>query len=248
MDPRIDEIQVYDGTPPPRAEFEGSWPDEASSEAGPPPAPRPSRGRTLVRELVQTGLLSVLVFLCVRASFGTYKVEGHSMDPTLADGQFLIVNKLSYSRIDVQKLRRLAPFWGEDGPDERDLFSGPGRGDIIILHDPRNPDGKELVKRVVGLPGETIEIAAGRVYINGRLLDEPYIKQQWSDEKPKILIPPGEYYVLGDNRGGRADSRYFGLVPRELIVGKVALRTWPPGDAGTDFGGKPTLATEATRP
>ena len=248
MDPGNEHIQLRGESSPVPAD------DSASpllTEEGPEPARvarRSHRGRRLVREVVETGLLAVLVFLCVRGSLGNYKVEGHSMDPTLADGQHLIVNKLTYARVDVERLRQVTPFWGDAGADERELFSGPQRGDIVILHDPRDHAGKELVKRVIGLPGEVLEISAGRVYINGRLLDEPYIHQKWSGEKPRVLIPEGDYFVLGDNRDGSADSRYFGLVPRDLIVGKVALRTWPAGDAGADFGGAPALDAAVTRP
>lgn len=243
MDPGFESIPLDPAT------LEGLGIDAALGDA-PETGSRPgsSRRRRLVREVVETGLLAVLVFLCVRASFGNYRVEGHSMDPTFADGQFLIVNRLAYARVDVEALRRILPFSGGGGQAEREVFSGPQRGDIVILHNPRDPAAKELVKRVIGLPGEVIEIAAGQVYINGRLLEEPYIKQAWRDEKPKVLIPEGEYFVLGDNRGGSADSRFFGLVPRDLLVGKVALRTWPLGDVGTDFGGSPTLAADVTRP
>lgn len=250
----LSRMQHSDGQPQaladgPPALFDETTPLAPSAVVhGAGPEPRPSPQRALVREMVETGLLAVLVFLCVRASFGTYRVEGHSMDPTLADGQFLIVNELAYARVNVATLRRLLPFSGKGRPAERELFSGPQRGDIVILHDPREPAGKELVKRVIGLPGEVVEISGGRVYVDGRQMQEPYIEQKWSGEKPKVLIPEGEYFVLGDNRDGSADSRYFGLVPRALLVGKVALRTWPAGAAGTDFGGAPTLAGEVTRP
>ena len=197
----------------------------AAPEAG--PGPRPSRRRMLVREVVETGLLAVLVFLCVRASFGTYRVEGHSMDPTLADGQFLVVNELAYARVDVGTLRKLLPFWGDGGPAERQLFSAPQRGDIIILHDPREPGGKELVKRVIGLPGEVVEISGGQVYIDGRLLQEPYIMQKWSGEKPRVLIPDGEYFVLGDNRNNSSDSREWDELPLDRVIGKAWISYWP---------------------
>ena len=247
MDPGDEQLPLHDRSPMGPAAFGAPSPSPEDAPGEGSAAHSSRRRRGLVREVVETGLLAVLVFLCVRASFGNYKVEGHSMDPTLADGQYLIVNKLIYARVNVTRPAHAARF-GELRGGKRELFSGPQRGDIVILHDPREQAGKELVKRVIGLPGELLEVSAGRVYINGRLLDEPYIHRKWSGDKPPVRIPEGEYFVLGDNRDGSADSRYFGLVPRDLIVGKAALRTWPAGEAGADFGSAPTLDSAVTRP
>lgn len=231
MDPGDEQLPLHDRSPMGPAAFGAPSPPPEDAPGEGSAAHSSRRRRVLVREVVETGLLAVLVFLCVRASFGNYKVEGHSMDPTLADGQYLIVNKLIYARVNVTRPAHAARF-GELRGGKRELFSGPQRGDIVILHDPRERAGNELVKRVIGLPGELLEVSAGRVYINGRLLDEPYIHRKWS----------------GDNRDGSADSRYFGLVPRDLIVGKAALRTWPAGEASADFGSAPTLDSAVTRP
>jgi signal peptidase I len=106
----------------------------------------------LARELVETGLLALLVFLAVRASFQNFKVDGTSMMPTLDDGQFLIVNKIVYSQVNVGKLSNFLPFLNPGDQPERNVFHGPERGDIVVLVDPRKPD-TDLIKRIIALPG-----------------------------------------------------------------------------------------------
>jgi signal peptidase I len=210
------------------------------------------RTKTWIRELVETGLLALLVFLSVRASFQNFKVEGSSMWPTLENGEFLIVNKLVYSEVDMDKLSNFVPFVDAGSDPKRNVFHGPERGDIIVLKDPRNTE-TDLIKRVIGLPGETIEIVDGKVYINDHLLEEPYIKAIWHDTKPKVLIPPGEYFVMGDNRDNSLDSRssQVGLVPQDLIIGKAMLSYWPrekfglaPNEEGKLGEEKPVLTTK----
>jgi signal peptidase I len=174
------------------------------------------------------------------------------MHPTLEDGQFLIVNKLVYAEVDMDKLGDFVPFVEAGSDPKRNIFHGPERGDIIVLRDPRNPE-TDLIKRVIGLPGESIEILDGKVYINDHLLEEPYIEQDWHDSKPKITIPPGEYFVMGDNRDNSLDSRSnaVGLVPQDLIIGKAMVSYWPsakfglaPNEEGTLTDEKPVLTTQ----
>jgi signal peptidase I len=233
--------------PPPWAVDELEGDGEAQA-----PAHSHHRTKTWIRELVETGLLALLVFLSVRASFQNFKVEGSSMYPTLENGQFLIVNKLVYSEVDMDKLSSYVPFVDAGSDPKRQVFHGPERGDIIVLKDPRNTE-TDLIKRVIGLPGETIEIVDGKVYINDQLLDEPYIKAVWHDTKPKIAIPPGEFFVMGDNRDNSLDSRssQVGLVPQDLIIGKAMLSYWPrdkfglaPNEEGTLGEQKPVLTTK----
>ncbi|MCC7364239.1 MAG: signal peptidase I [Dehalococcoidia bacterium] len=215
------------------------------SEAA-PAARGHGRTKTLVREIVETVLLAVLVFLCVRASFQNFKVDGTSMYPTLDDGQFLIVNKLVYAEVDTGKLGDFLPFIGA-GEGSKHIFHGPERGDIVVLKDPRNPD-TDLIKRVIGLPGDTIEIRAGRVYINDFLLEEPYIKQEWHGNMAKIRIAEGEFFVMGDNRENSLDSRssMVGLIGEELIIGKAMFSYWPTSHLGLAPNGSPELSDKPT--
>jgi signal peptidase I len=198
-----------------------------------------------VREVVETVMLAALVFLSVRASFGNFKVDGNSMYPTLENGEFLIVNKLVYSEVDLEKLSNFLPFIDPGSDPTRYVFHGPERGDIIVLRDPRDPN-TDLIKRVIGLPGETIEIVNGKVYINDRLLEEPYITTPWNDTLPKILIPPDEYFVMGDNRNNSLDSRsaQVGLVSKDLIIGKAVLTYLPLNRFGLAPNGKGVLTEQ----
>ncbi len=195
--------------------------------------PRHDRTKTVVREVVETVMLALLVFLCVRASFQNFKVDGSSMYPTLENGQFLIVNKLVYSEVDMGKLSNFIPLISASEGEKRNVFHGPDRGDIVVLQDPRKPE-VDLIKRVIGLPGETLEIVDGKVYINDFRLEEPYIKAIWHDNKPKIVVPPGQYFVMGDNRDNSLDSRsqQVGFVPKELIIGKAMVSYWPKSKFG----------------
>jgi signal peptidase I len=189
------------------------------------------RGRTVARELIETLLLALLVFLAVRASFQNFKVDGNSMYPTLDNGEFLIVNKLVYSEVDVDRLSRFLPFLDAGDSPKRYVFHGPQRGDIIVLRDPRQPQ-VDLIKRVIGLPGETVEIVNGVVFVNGYLLEEPYIERAWHYTGPPVVLGPGEYFVMGDNRDNSKDSRSVGPIPKELIIGKALLTYWPVSDFG----------------
>jgi len=129
-------------------------------------------------------------------------VEGYSMEPTLSGRQRLLIEKVSY---------HLHP---------------PSRGDIVVLRS-SGIDHKMLIKRVVGLPGETIEIRDGVVFINGQPLDEPYLRGNVHGNYPRTLIPADHIFVLGDNRNNSSDSRYFGPVALDDIVGHALVRYWP---------------------
>ncbi|HNO66160.1 MAG TPA: signal peptidase I, partial [Tepidiformaceae bacterium] len=199
------------------------------------------RRRHFVREVVETLLLAVLVFLAVRASIQHYRVEGHSMDPTLSNGEFLLVNSLVYSKVNIDKLADLVPFWDPDEQGERHIFHGPERGDIIILHS-RREVGRDLVKRVIGVPGDVFEIRNGTVYIDGRRLVEPYTNGEWSGNLSPVRIPAGKYFVMGDNRNNSLDSRAFGLVDEDDIVGKALASWWPRENWGLAPNEEPKLA------
>jgi signal peptidase I len=190
------------------------------------PVSRGHRRTVFVRELVETGLLAILVFLAVRASVQHYRVEGDSMSPTLSDGEFLLVNSLVYSEVNLEKVGDWVPFWDPGPPAQRQVFHGPERGDIVILH-PRQRDPRDLVKRVIGLPGDRLEIRDGVVIVNGRELIEPYIKDEWRGQMDAIVIQPDHYFVMGDNRNFSLDSRAFGPVDEDDIVGKAMVSWWP---------------------
>ena len=242
---------LQDEQPPTYSWDDPNVPDEAVlSMAGygeaAPQAQKGARTKTLIRELVETGLLALLVFLAVRASFQNFKVDGSSMSPTLHNGQFLIVNKLIYAEVNIDKLSNFLPFLDAGSTPKRYVFHGPDRGDIIVLQDPRKPD-TDLIKRVIGLPGDTIEIVTGQVYINGFRLDEPYIKMAWHNNNPKVTIPAGEYFVMGDNRDNSLDSRSssVGLVPKDLIIGKTMLSYWPREQFGLAPNESPRITNES---
>lgn len=163
-----------------------------------------SRVRSVLRELVETVLLTLLIYVLVRHFlFENYRVVGHSMDPTLENDQYLVVNKLGYR------------------------LHEPQRGDIVVFYDPRNSDRK-LIKRVIGLPGEVLEIKQGQVFINEQQLDEPYIPNPGRYSVPPTPIPADHYFVLGDNRNNSSDSHNWGTLPSSKLVGKAWLSYWPP--------------------
>jgi signal peptidase I len=163
-----------------------------------------SRAGSALREMVETILLTLLIYVLIRTFLiENYRVLGHSMVPTLEDEQFLIVSKLDY------RLRE------------------PERGDIVVFFDPRNEDRK-LIKRIIGLPGEMVEIRSGQVFVDGQALDEPYVKNQAGYNEPAERVPDGQFYVLGDNRANSSDSHNWGTLLEEKIVGRAWFSYWPP--------------------
>ena len=153
-------------------------------------------------DLLETLILAVVLFVGINAVSARVRVDGTSMVPTLQDGEFVLVNKLSYKIGEVS------------------------RGDIIVFHFPLNPD-EDLIKRVIGLPGDMIRVQDGQVYVNDTMLNEPYIAAAptYSSE---WLVAEGNLFVLGDNRNNSSDSHSWGLLPSEKIVGKAVVIYWPP--------------------
>jgi len=194
-----------------------------------------ARAGSFAWELIQTVLLTLLIFFAVRAVVQNFKVEGTSMEPTLHHNQFLIINKATYLRLDGTPLERFLPGGGGggDGTTEEPhfVFGQPARGDIIVFRFPIQPD-KDFIKRVIGVPGDTVEVRSGRVYLNGVGLDEPYIREGASYDKPPQIVPPGNYFVLGDNRPNSSDSHVWGFVPADNLIGRAWLAYWPPGEWG----------------
>jgi signal peptidase I len=146
----------------------------------------------------------VVSFFIILFVYQPVKVEGGSMEPGLEDQERIFINKLVYRWENIE------------------------RGDIIVFRYPRDPR-KSFIKRVIGLPGDRVRIAYGRLYLNDRLMDEPYVPPQFEDSRsyPEIIVPTDSYFVLGDHRSMSNDSREFGPVMRSYIYGKAVFGYWP---------------------
>lgn len=145
--------------------------------------------------------LVVILFL-----YQPVKVEGTSMMPSLEDQERVFINKFVY----------------------RMGFGGVERGDTVVFWFPGDPT-KSYIKRVIGLPGDKVDVRLGKVYVNGKLLDEPYVPEEYRDQMSAgpVTVPEDHYYVLGDHRGSSNDSRNWGPVPRPAIYGKAVFAYWP---------------------
>ena len=188
----------------------------------------------MLRETIETVLLALLLFVLMEFSVQNFRVEGSSMKPTLAQDQYLLVNKLVYARLDLDQFAPFIPF--VDGPDSGSAgsvfaFRLPRHGDVVIFRYPADPS-RDFVKRLIGVPGDTLEIKRGEVYRNGVPIDEPFITNPSTRSYDPVFIPDGHYYVLGDNRRASNDSREWGLVPDENLIGRAWLSYWPPGGMG----------------
>ena len=161
--------------------------------------------RFTLREILITIALALVIFLALQAMFQSVKVVGSSMEPSLEQGQYLLVSKASY--------------W----------FRSPQRGDVIIFHPPQDPD-RDLIKRVIATPGDIVEVKDGKVYINDAPLEEDYISESPNYRFPAQQVPEDCYFVLGDNRNHSSDSHIWAnpWLPEENIIGKAQLSYWPP--------------------
>jgi len=159
-------------------------------------------GRSLLRDLVETLVLALIIFFIANTLTGRFYVRGSSMEPSLHSGQYLVVSKLSYRLGEVQ------------------------RGDIVVFLPP-NGGSDDYIKRIIGLPGERVEIRDGAVWIDGYRLDEPYALSA-TPYSGSWLLEENDYFVLGDNRANSSDSHSWGPLPKENIVGKAVFSYWPP--------------------
>jgi signal peptidase I len=175
---------------------------QASGTTETPPAEEKTNWTRFALDMLETVILAVVLFVVINAVSARVRVDGFSMRPTLEDGEFVLVSKLSYVWSDVE------------------------RGDIVVFHFPLNPD-EELIKRVIGLPGDRVKVQDGQVFVNEQMLNEPYIAQTpyYSGE---WTVEDGFLFVLGDNRNNSNDSKDWGFLPAENVVGKAVLIYWPP--------------------
>lgn len=190
--------------------------------------------RTKVREVLQTALIAALIFIALQTSIQNFRVEGSSMVPTVVDSQYLLVNKLLYYRLDKGKLARWVPFFSAEHGDTLHLFHPPSRGELVVFRFPKDK-ARDFVKRIIGVPGDTVEIRDGRVFVNDWAVPESYARSPstcFAYQTCKILLKGSEYFVLGDNRGFSNDSRDWGPVRLDDIVGKVWISYWPFSELG----------------
>ena len=156
----------------------------------------------LAREIVETIALTLIIFLVIRFAIQSYRVSGLSMLPGLQTDDYVLVNKIAY------------------------LFHAPERGDVIVFHYPHDTS-EDFIKRVIGLPGDTVTLDNKTVQVDGVVLHEPYISEAYNPSGKTIKVPMDEYFVLGDNRPLSDDSRDWGFVPKADLVGKAVIVYWP---------------------
>jgi signal peptidase I len=175
-------------------------------------------------------LLAVVVFMLLQTTVRNFKVDGSSMDPTLVNGQYLLVNRLVYLRIEMDRFSSIVPFWQAEEDSVRYAIHPPERGEVIVFEFPDSiPSNskRDFVKRVIGLPGETIDVKDGVPFVDGVVLEEPYLTTKDHSNGRRVELGAGEYYVIGDNRAHSNDSRSWGAVPEENLRGKVWMIYWP---------------------
>jgi signal peptidase I len=147
-------------------------------------------------------VIAAILYLGVNVVIARVRVDSYSMEPTLCKDNYVMVNKLVY------------------------MIGSPDRGDIIVFRYPPNPD-EQYIKRVIGLPGDRIHISGGEVFVNDELLSEPYVSMQ-TKSGGDWVIPEDSLFVMGDNRNNSRDSRFWGMVPYENLIGKAFAVYWPP--------------------
>ena len=181
--------------------------NETISESGNPSQEKRSGLMRFVLDILETLLLSLVLFAVINAISARIRVDGFSMEPTLKSGEFVIVNKLAYK------------------------LGNPILGDVIVFHYPRDPD-QEYIKRVIGVPGDRIQISNGQVTINDVPIEEPYIAAA-PNYQSEWTVPEESLFVLGDNRNNSSDSHNWGPVPMENVIGKAFFVYWPPEKWGS---------------
>lgn len=194
-----------------------------------------------IREILETAILAILIFVLVRSVVLNFRVEGSSMLPTMSNGEMILVNRNAYREFNLGDLVDWIP-----GVPEQDWFTivdwgEPERGDVVVFTPPEPGEQKPYIKRVIGLPGDHVQITEDlNVVVNGVALDEPYIGN-YRNECVRVTnfpycdltVPEGHYFVMGDHRNNSQDSRYFSVVEEDRIIGKAWLVYWPISEFGT---------------
>jgi len=183
--------------------------------------------RTVVKELFETVILALIIFLTLHISIQNYAVQGPSMSPTLQQRDYLIVNKLAYVHFDSHLFTKLVPFLESNGKDEKIIFpfNPPQRGDVVIFQFPRD-DTRDFVKRVLAVPGDVLSVIDQQLYVNGKLQLGVTINKHNLTNVPN-QVASNTYFVIGDNRISSNDSRNWGPVPSKNIIGKAWIIFWP---------------------
>ncbi len=182
--------------------------------------------RTAIREAIETIALAVLLTLLFQATIQLFEVQGPSMDPRLATGDRVFVNKALYMEVDANRVGRFLP-WVDSEPGQAwHPFGEPATGDIVVFRFP-NDETQSFVKRIIGMPGDTVGVQRGTVFVNGEPLDEPYVVHDSNETLPPFVVGEAEYYVMGDNRLQSNDSRNWGPVPEDNIIGRAWVGYWP---------------------
>ena len=191
---------------PPTAQADNTL-EQPPADANPLPPLNPpaSQGnvRTFLRETLETIALTLIIFVVIRAGVQNFRIEGFSMEPNFHDGQYLLVSKVDY------------------------LIHAPERGDVVVFLAPTAKD-RDFIKRIIGLPGETVEVREGRVFINNKELLQTYNVNPASYNFGPVVVGEDQLFVLGDNRNNSSDSHSWGMLPRSDLIGKAWISYWPP--------------------
>ena len=189
-------------------EPEPAGPGEAASPS-PEAKARSGALRWIIEVVVIVAAAFVLALLIQQFIIKPYVIPSPSMEPTLVEGDRVLVSRLSYH------------------------FRDPERGDIIVFQPPGYQDSEPFIKRVVAVAGDTVSVHNGALWVNGEAQDEPYLKEYpILDDYPEVTIAPGHVWAMGDNRNNSGDSRVFGPVSEDAIIGVAFAIYWPPGDLG----------------
>ncbi len=197
-------------------------PEISSEVVNPPEASMPPKRHAFhhfVRELTESIVMAVVFYVIISTLVGRYQVLNISMEPNFHEGQRVVVSRLGHLLTEVAH--------ADDGKVHDSL--GLKRGQVAVLYPNAQHEDPPLIKRVIGLPGETVTFANGQVLINGQPISEPYLNGVTTQcsQNCTVTLGPGQYFVLGDNRPNSLDSRSFGPVSADNIIGQVILRYWP---------------------